>query len=223
MRPMVSALMAALLLTASACSNEPPEKAGAAGSSNSAFDESDSLSQSSGQSAATNSGAFGFRMGQRIEEINANATKNAGWFETTAPPMPSRLFPEIVIQATKASGVCFVKGVGENFTSDSNGLSVKSELEKLRATLDLKYGPSELNDQLVTGSIWNEPEDWMMSLLKKERIYFIEWSPPTGDIKTVSIIPNASSTDSAYITIEYYFKNSDKCDEDIRRLDAASL
>lgn len=225
MRPFTCAAAATLLLMGSACSNEPAVKDGTSEPANSAKSENASSLASTEEAAAppVSAGAFGYRMGQRIEELNAKSTGSVGWFETTAPPRPNRLFPKVVIQATRENGVCFVKGVGENFTSDSNGLTVKSELEKLRSTLDLKYGSSEINDYLITGSIWDEPEDWMMALLKKERIYFIEWKPVAGNIKTVSIIPNALSTDTAFISVEYYFKNSDKCDEDIKRLDAASL
>jgi hypothetical protein len=181
----------------------------------------------SGTTSAAADGAFGIAMGQSVDDLNATAVE-AGWYKTTSPPKPHRLFPEVVVQATPKQGVCFVKGVGENFNSDSFGSEVRSRMNTVAEQIALKYGQPTTTDFLMPGSIWNEPDDWMMGLLKGERFYTISWDSKgnTGSLRSlrsIALVVSATSSDTAWIGLEYYFKNEDNCDREIAQMEAASL
>ncbi len=45
-----------------------------------------------------------------------------------------------------------------------------------------KYGKRTKYDYLRSGSIWDEPKDWMMSLRQEERTLALFWSIDNGSV-----------------------------------------
>lgn len=72
----------------------------------------------------------------------------------------------------------------------------------------------------MVDSIWNEPKDWMMALLKNERFLSSVWDAKSGAklteaIESIYLGASGSDSDTGYITIEYNLKSGSQADAEI--------
>ena len=63
------------------------------------------------------------------------------------------------------------------------------------------------------GSIWKEPNDWMMGLKQKERTLVAFWDEETGadmssTVANIMLEANATSSSSGYLSLSYEFDNA---------------
>ncbi|MBO4149585.1 hypothetical protein LCD46_04485 [Enterobacter ludwigii] len=126
------------------------------------------------------------------------------------------------------SGLCQIRALGKNIDTDSYGLALKSKFEELSNSLSSLYGKAETTDLLLAGSIWKEPQDWMMGLNKKERFLSATWkgakeTPLKNNIDTISIEARANSSSKGYVYLQYSFKNNDVCQAEIEGAKKSSL
>ena len=90
-------------------------------------------------------------------------------------------------------------------------------------SLEKNYGKGTVYDFLRSGSIWDEPNDWMMSLLKQQRYLSAFWEKENkevfpGNISTIGISADALTTESGYISLEYYSKDSDAAADEAKKV-----
>jgi hypothetical protein len=99
-------------------------------------------------------------------------------------------------------------------------LELHDAFEVMRSKLTAAYGGHVTMDTLLPGSIWSEPNEWMMGLLKKERVLGALWGTEQGsslptDLKSIGMMAFATTLDKGYITVEYYFTNFDSCEVEL--------
>ncbi|MFK0372215.1 hypothetical protein ACIQT3_18875 [Enterobacter sichuanensis] len=126
------------------------------------------------------------------------------------------------------AGLCQIRAVGKNIDTDSYGLALKSRFEDLSSSLGSLYGKAETTDLVLEGSIWKEPQDWMMGLNKKERFLSATWkgtkeTPLKNNIDTISIEARANSSSKGYVYLQYSFTNNDVCQAEIEGAKKSSL
>ncbi|MEV9470675.1 hypothetical protein [Klebsiella quasipneumoniae] len=126
------------------------------------------------------------------------------------------------------AGLCQIRAVGKNIDTDSYGLALKSRFEDLSSSLSSLYGKAETTDLVLEGSIWKEPQDWMMGLNKKERFLSATWkgtkeTPLKNNIDTISIEARANSSSKGYVYLQYSFINNDVCQAEIEGAKKSSL
>lgn len=126
------------------------------------------------------------------------------------------------------AGLCQIRAVGKNIDTDSYGLALKSRFEDLSSSLSSLYGKAETTDLLLAGSIWKEPQDWMMGLNKKERFLSATWkgtkeTPLKNNIAAISIEARANSSAQGYVYLQYTFTNDDVCQAEIEGAKKSSL
>lgn len=126
------------------------------------------------------------------------------------------------------AGLCQIRAVGKNIDTDSYGLALKSRFEDLSSSLSSLYGKAETTDLVLEGSIWKEPQDWMMGLNKKERFLSATWkgtkeTPLKNNIDTISIEARANSSLKGYVYLQYSFTNNDVCQAEIEGAKKSSL
>ncbi|MDH1546468.1 hypothetical protein [Enterobacter ludwigii] len=126
------------------------------------------------------------------------------------------------------AGLCQIRAVGKNIDTDSYGLALKSRFEDLSSSLSSLYGKAETTDLLLAGSIWKEPQDWMMGLNKKERFLSATWkgtkeTPLKNNITAISIEARANSSAQGYVYLQYTFTNDDVCQAEIEGAKKSSL
>lgn len=172
---------------------------------------------------ATNAvaGPFGLEMGMSLKDIGGAPQKLApGKYKLTNVPKSHSAFEAYVVQVAPKGGLCWIKAVGKDISTSSYGIELKSAFKDMEQKLEASYGKHKTMDFLMSGSIWHEPNDWMMGLIKKERVLAAIWEKSEGsslpsDIEQIGLIASPISGDKGYISIEYSFTNKESCEAEI--------
>ena len=126
-------------------------------------------------------GPFGLRMGMSLAELEAEAIEVApAKYRVSTVPKPHSAFESYVLQIAPVNGLAWIKAIGHTIPTSVYGLELKAAFEAMEKKLSATYGKEKKTDILLQNSIWNEPRDWMQSLLNRERILIAEWSAAHG-------------------------------------------
>jgi len=186
--------------------------------------------------AAKWEGPFGLQKGLTAEEMSA-ATK--GWkrvepyvYVFDSAPASYAGVSEYVSIVTPQTGLCEVTGAFQFDNASAYGDDVKKLVARLTEGLTQKYGePARSFDFLRAGSVWTQPNDWHMSLYKKERVRSVFWhkgsaptSPPMPNaLSAIAIQAGAEDASSAFVDLTYQFDNYDACLAIRKQSDDAAL
>jgi hypothetical protein len=174
-------------------------------------------------------GPFGLWMGMRLDELNSPYTEVVrGKYKPESVPIPHSAFESYVLQVTPKSGLSWAKAIGKTIQTSVFGVELKSSFDTMEGKLVATYGKGHRTDLLMNGSIWNEPKEWMMSMVKKERFLMTEWSAKYGSslvdsLISVFLVASALNTSSGYIAIEYSFENKPMGDTELSALEDQAL
>jgi len=166
---------------------------------------------------------FGLKKGMTIQEIDKKAVNLKNGYYKINPPKPYDFFEQYIVRVSPKQGLCYIKGISKDIYTNGYGISLKSKFYELEELIDKKYGKHKRTDYLALDSIWDRPRDFMMGLLKEERFFYSQWNKETG-LKNIDNLKEilsgiwALSSDKGYITIEYYYDNYDKCQEELKRI-----
>jgi hypothetical protein len=166
-------------------------------------------------------GPFGLWMGMSLADVESEAIEVApAKYRLLTVPKPHSAFESYILQITPANGLAWIKAIGHNIQTSVYGLELKTAFEVMEKKLSVNYGSGNKTDILLQDSIWNEPRDWMQSLLNRERFMMAEWSMAQGSslpqgLSSVALITVANDTESGYIAVEYSFENSEAAEAEI--------
>lgn len=124
-------------------------------------------------------------------------------------------FVRYVAWIDSKDGLNYIKAIGADISTNGYGLEVRSKYDSLEASLCKTYGKCDRTSILMPGSIWNDPDDWMKALEKKDRYLMTTWKNKDGanlpdDIVGIYLAASANSSSSGYICLEYEFSNHEK-------------
>lgn len=170
-------------------------------------------------SAAFGSGPFGIEKGTELSALEGAKEVAANKYSFT-PPKAHPEFETYIAIASDSHGVCWLKAIGRDVQTSGYGTELKTKYESFEQKLTKVYGNNKSYDFLMPDSIWDEPKDFMMGLLRNERHKAALWnsaanSKLTDSLTEIGLITVAASRDTGYITIEYKFDNYDACKEEI--------
>ncbi len=181
--------------------------------------------------ALAGNGPFGFEPGMKLEELKkiAKLTQKRDFvYSTDKAPSGHSAFEEYRVLVTPQHGLCKIMAWTPEITTGAYGEGVKDKFDTLSEGLTAKYGKSKKFDYLKSGSIWDEPRDWMMSLFKDERVLSALWSRESGSelpdtLESVDLEATGFDSGSAMIVLSYYFRNSDACIDWIKAQENSAL
>ncbi|EMH4162407.1 hypothetical protein RJ498_001649 [Pluralibacter gergoviae] len=180
-------------------------------------------------------GPFGLEAGltqKNIEEMIGAKLKpipdSVDLYSTDRLPRKNSDFDLYGLLISPKVGLCEIRAAGKNIDTDSYGLALKSRFDELSLSLNSLYGKADTRDFLMEGSIWREPQDWMMGLKAQERVLSASWkgtkaAPLKNNIKMVSIEARANRSSQGYIVLQYTFTNDDVCYAEIEDAKKSSL
>lgn len=173
-------------------------------------------------------GPFGLAMGMTKDMFKGQLTQAGnGIYLFKNPPKPHPQFEQYAVKISDKAGLCWVKGIGKDITANGQGIQLQVKFDDFEKKLDERYGSHNRTDFLSSGSIWKEPEDWMMALHKEDRFLFSIWKGEGkalgSELSQVALGANANNSSSGYIAVEYSFMNKTACDEEIKHQDDAGL
>lgn len=161
---------------------------------------------------------FGFRFGTPRKELErfVSVPEVGGVYATTRAPEPHPDFKTYLLVADDSVGLCKVGAHSVPITINPFGEQVKRRFREFKEDLVERYGKGEHIDMLTPGSIWDEPRDWAMAMVKEERSVLSLWSKANGDrlppnIANLGIKITALSVDRAMIVAEYESIDASGC------------
>src|SRR5262245_14253511 len=98
------------------------------------------------------------------------------------------------------------------------GERLRIEYNELRDVLDSLYGKKGLEiDQVKDGSIWRNPNGFMMGLIQQERVLGKGWLKQHGsdlkpDLEKVQLYVAATSEQFGKLELQYTFTNNSQCE-----------
>lgn len=165
-------------------------------------------------------GPFNLDMGDTLTVLKNKGVKpedlNNGYYRVT----PTALHPEFedyIVRLDETEGIFWIKAIGKDISDNGYGFSIKRRFSDILTALQNQYGDGEFTDYLMYGSIWDEPDDFLMSIYKQDRIYLNKFDHATSEIPSLysSIYLGISSLGSSkgYLVLEYYSKDFDRLKE----------
>jgi len=163
--------------------------------------------------------AFGVQMGVPVVKYQPRVAGNGSdpnVFTITVPE-PNSEFEAYLAFATPKTGVCKVVGVGKNHSNDSYGTETTSAFSRFKEALVAKYGNSQDFDFLRSGALWKEPQEWVWSVYKNERIIASFWTRANGavlpqSVESISLeAKSVNPSSGAYLALNYEFTNFADC------------
>jgi len=173
-------------------------------------------------------GQFGLKMGMTLSQIDKNARKIGDWTYEVKVPKPHSFFEFYSVQISPTKGLYSIKAVSKEIDTSVYGTELKSSFDDLEKKLIKAYGKNKRLDYLSYDSIWSEPKDWMMALLKKERTLESYWNKDTkfkkvDNLQQIILSAIPFNTNTGYITLEYYYSNYDECNKEKSAKEDSSL
>lgn len=180
-------------------------------------------------------GPFGLESGltkKNIEDMTGEELKPyegvTNLYTVKFPPKKNTEFEGYGLLISPKSGLCQIRALGKNIDTDSYGLAFQSKYKELFDSLSSIYGKPKSTDFLLSGSIWKEPQDWMMALNKKERFLSAQWeessaTPLKNRLTSVSMEVRANDSSKGYVYLQYDFNNIDACNAEIEEAKKSSL
>lgn len=180
-------------------------------------------------------GPFGLESGltkKNIEDMTGEELKPyegvTNLYTVKFPPKKNTEFEGYGLIISPKSGLCQIRALGKNIDTDSYGLALQSKYKELFDSLSSIYGKPKSTDFLLSGSIWKEPQDWMMALNKKERFLSAQWeessaTPLKNRLTSVSMEVRANDSSKGYVYLQYDFNNIDACNAEIEEAKKSSL
>ena len=171
-------------------------------------------------------GPFGFSTDSAPSSAHCTPVNDSLYYHCSSAPKAHPAFEYYLIQYHSDFGVCVLAGVGKKVDTNSFGSQLKIEMDKIIDQIASKYGPPTKEvDQLMSGSIWTEPEDFMMSLIRGERNIMTIWISEKREhaFDLVGISPVAQGTGVGNLMVSYKYPNRDKCEEFIKNEEANSF
>ncbi|QEI06071.1 hypothetical protein FXN63_09660 [Pigmentiphaga aceris] len=171
--------------------------------------------------AQETSGPFGLRQGMTKAEIEKlvklERIRDSLSYSTDTLPVPHSAFSRYLLKISATHGLCSVIAIGHEKRTDSFGESLHQDFTKLKDALTARYGKPEMHiDGVRRGSIWKNPEDFMMGLLNEERMLDTLWEssktkPLPASLYSVRLSAAAKSPVVAQIGLGYHFMNVQQC------------
>jgi hypothetical protein len=159
--------------------------------------------------------AFGLKMGMTLAELKAITTFNpvqktsGGYQAESLPNGDAAEFRSYGFFVSPKQGLCKVFGIGKTVDTGSDGSDLRMVFQRVEDRLKAKYGPPTLAaDYLNSGSIWHEPNEWMMALKLKERQLATFWQYESGSIE---VIANSVGSNQGWVMLQYEFPNFKAC------------
>lgn len=171
-------------------------------------------------------GPFGLTMGMSKEELGTlESTRNPDMYKLEDVPIPSDHFDDYYLMVGDEVGLCVVRTVKGPIDSNRFGHGIKREYEQLQDALVKRYGKGEDDiDMLMPGSLWDEPEDFMMGLQREDRQLFTLWTGEANaamaasSLSAILLEAKGLSSSKGALVLQYEFDNAEACRERSREL-----
>ncbi|MDR2658707.1 MAG: hypothetical protein LBC27_01790 [Spirochaetaceae bacterium] len=163
-------------------------------------------------------GPFGLDMGMSLNQIKQKTEKTPELIKDDIyrvdPPNKNNLFASYLVKVDTRHGLYYINAITSDINTTGYGFEVKNTFDSLVASIEKSYGKYKKYDFLQSKSIWNEPNDFMMGLVKNERHLAAFWEQEEGsalpnNISSIAVIAHGLSSSKGYIVLQYSSPNEE--------------
>lgn len=173
-------------------------------------------------------GPFGIDMGvdaRTVTSCDPSSSGSPSFFQCTTLPKPHSAFEMYSLMSPKQTGVCRISAAGVDIRDGGYGVSTRNKVDEIAEQVKLTYGPwTKKFDFLMPGSIWDDPDDWLMGIAKEDRLYSYAWESVTptakNNVEDIVVTAKATRSDTGYVYVEINFLNSKECMKAARAAEA---
>lgn len=162
-------------------------------------------------------GPFGFEAGMTKDQViaklgskNIKRTSGDDIVSFSTAPIPHPDFNDYALRFAEDGRLIQIIAFTSPISSNDSGEQVKEKFAEISRALHAKYGEGLDVDRLNPGSIWHDPNDWMMGLLKKDRYLESLWASPDQKLPHhltgIMLQAEALTRSAAVITLTYQFE-----------------
>lgn len=168
-------------------------------------------------------GAFGIEIGQSLSELDVEAEGSNPTLSSVPNPHPD--FRTYSVMATENTGVCVIIGISKLYENDRYGVTIRNDFDKFTEALSQKYGVAELIDQRKVGGIYDEADDWVMSIRQNELVFAATWDSPNDapDLDYLELRIFAIKSHTTVMKIMYKGSNFFDCEAEIEEENNSSF
>jgi hypothetical protein len=165
-------------------------------------------------------GPFGFHYGETLEEVThavgASHIKQGpgpqGEILLDRAPLPHPGFESYALFISPTKGLLKIAAIGKDIATNRAGDDIRQQYADLQTALSATYGVATSYDNLTSGSIWTDPNDWTMSIIEKDRAVESFWTPnpATQDhLTAIELEVGMLGPDKGYFTLFYEYEGWD--------------
>lgn len=166
---------------------------------------------------------FGISMGDNPEKYDCTSSGDAGYvYDCADVPKSHPDVDQYVVWSLEETGIALIKAIGEIHENDKYGNSIRAEIDAIAEQIASVYGEwSNHIDYIRSSGIWNESDEWTMSIRQGERYYGYVWELGEGEVTEIQIQARALSSDAAAFVLDFQLSNYERFEE-IRKNRGAS-
>jgi hypothetical protein len=147
---------------------------------------------------------------QVIQIVGKDAVKETKGdrLSLTTVPKSHRAFELYSLTFSPKDGLLKIIAYGKDITTNGFGNAVHDYFIEIRDALSHTYGQPDITiDDVKSGSIWTEPQDWMIGLRKEERELATSWGKSLPNrIYGIVLEAKALSSEKGYLVLSYEFE-----------------
>ncbi len=160
-------------------------------------------------------GPFGLEKGQPKASVDAEP-QGGQIYRLKTVPKPHPTFVQYSLQIGEKTGLCRINAGSEMFKNDSFGNEARRTFDAVKDQLVSVYGHADDQQFLRSGALWDEDNEWVMSISQNERVHSVWWTDSKGSklkdgLRSVALFVGASGRDTSWVMIQYIFENADDC------------
>lgn len=179
-------------------------------------------------SSSIKTGPFGLYMGMKVSDFKEGQLEKIVpyVYKISIVPNPHSDFKYYLLMIGPKAGLCCIYASGKTINTSVYGTDLKTAFKEMQEGLTKVYGtPDSSYDFLESGSVWNESNDWMVSLFKKERFLSTFWkgSSLKNNINYIRLEADVLSFSEGFISVKYEFTNFELFQKKMKILKNKSL
>lgn len=178
-------------------------------------------------------GPFGLEKGMNLEQVKtACGGREPIYVDENIyiiiPVKPHPDFVKYIAWIDETEGLYYIKAFGKDIKTNGYGIEIREIFNSVKQTLIKNYGDCEIVDFLLPDSYWDDGDDWMYSISKKERYFFAAWTQKKStnlpeNIEGIYLSVDADSSYAGYVLLEYEFSNNIIVNEKLKKAEADIL
>lgn len=180
---------------------------------------------------ATADGPFGLSMGMSQDDMGPLEPMDSPLlFMAEQVPVPSSHFDMYVVMMGEKAGLCAVRTITDPIDTNRFGHALTREFEKLQDALAERYNNEGTKvDLVMPGSLWDEPQDFMMGLRRDDRKLVTLWEAndntamAAANLSTITLEAKALTRSKGVLVLQYEFENMTQCREESRQQENQGL